>query len=72
LPPAIAAPFFAAVVLGIGYRTIWHGLQALALLNFRSIKLLMVMAVTGAFYLGEYEEAAVVIANGLRALRVRE
>ena len=61
MPPAIGAPFFAAVVLGIGYRTIWHGLQALARLNFRSIKLLMVIAVGGAFYLGQYEEAAVVI-----------
>ena len=61
LPVPIALPFFAIVVIVIGYRTIWHGLQALVRLNFRSIKLLMVIAVAGAFYLGEYPEAAVVI-----------
>lgn len=56
-----SAPFFATVIIGIGYRTLWHGLQALSRLNFRSINLLMVIAVAGAFYLGQYEEAAVVI-----------
>lgn len=61
LPDFIAFPFFAAVVLAVGWRTILHGLQALRALNLRSIKLLMVIAVGGAFYLGEYEEAAVVI-----------
>ncbi len=61
LPRAIAAPFFAAIILAVGWRTIWHGLKALAKLNFRSINLLMVIAMVGAFYLGEYEEAAVVI-----------
>lgn len=61
LPEFIALPFFAVVVLVVGWRTIWHGLQALSILNLRSIKLLMVIAVAGAFYLGEYEEAAVVI-----------
>lgn len=57
----VAIPFFALIILAIGYRTIWHGLVALSRLNFRSIKLLMVIAVAGAFYLGQYEEAAVVI-----------
>ena len=61
LPPAIGAPFFALIILAIGWRTLWHGVQALLKLNFRSIKLLMLIAVVGAFYLGEYEEAAVVI-----------
>ncbi len=61
LPRGIAAPFFAAIILAVGWRTIWHGLKALAKLNFRSINLLMVIAMVGAFYLGEYEEAAVVI-----------
>lgn len=61
LPQFIAVPLFAALILVIGYRTVWHGLKALAKLNFRSINLLMVIAVAGAFYLGEYEEAAVVI-----------
>lgn len=61
MPTGLAVPFFAALILAIGYRTIWHGLKALAKLNFRSINLLMVIAVAGAFYLGQYEEAAVVI-----------
>ncbi len=57
----IALPFFALIILAVGWRTLWHGLKALSKLNFRSINLLMTIAVAGAFYLGEYEEAAVVI-----------
>jgi Cd2+/Zn2+-exporting ATPase len=61
LPPLVGAPFFAAVILAVGWRTILNGLKALAKLNLKSINLLMVIAVAGAFYLGQYEEAAVVI-----------
>ncbi len=61
LPPLIAFPFFAAIILAIGWRVILKGLQALSKLNFQSINLLMLIAVVGAFYLGQYEEAAVVI-----------
>jgi Zn2+/Cd2+-exporting ATPase len=57
----IALPFFAVIILAVGWRTLWNGLKALSKLNFRSINLLMTIAVVGAFYLGEYEEAAVVI-----------
>ncbi len=57
----IAFPFFAAVILAVGWQTLWKGFKSLAKLNFRSINLLMTIAVIGAFYLGEYEEAAVVI-----------
>ena len=57
----IALPFFAAIILAVGWQTLWKGLKALAKINFRSINLLMTIAVIGAFYLGEYEEAAVVI-----------
>jgi Cd2+/Zn2+-exporting ATPase len=57
----IALPFFAALILAVGWHTLWNGLKALLKLNFRSINLLMTIAVVGAFYLGEYEEAAVVI-----------
>ena len=56
-----ALPFFALVILAVGWRTLWNGFKALTKLNFRSINLLMTIAVAGAFYLGEYEEAAVVI-----------
>lgn len=61
LPPSIDIPFFSVIILGIGYKTLWHGLQALVTLNFKSINALMLIAVFGAFYLGKYEEAAVVI-----------
>ncbi len=61
LPAAVGAPFFAAIIFAVGWRTILSGLKALAKLNFKSINLLMVIAVAGAFYLGQYEEAAVVI-----------
>jgi len=57
----IALPFFAVLILAVGWRTLWNGLKALSKLNFRSINLLMTIAIIGAFYLGEYEEAAVVI-----------
>ena len=57
----IALPFFAALILAVGWKTLWNGVKALSKLNFRSINLLMTIAVVGAFYLGEYEEAAVVI-----------
>jgi Cd2+/Zn2+-exporting ATPase len=60
--PMPYAPFvFATFIIGIGYPVIWSGLKALVKLNFSSISLLMLIAVIGAFYLGEYPEAAVVI-----------
>lgn len=52
---------YSVFILGIGYRVIWNGLGALSKLNFGSINLLMTIAVAGAFYLGEFPEAAVVI-----------
>ncbi|HKQ05628.1 MAG TPA: heavy metal translocating P-type ATPase [Blastocatellia bacterium] len=61
LPSSVGAPFFASLILAVGWRTILNGLKALSRLNFRSINLLMVIAVIGAFYLGQYEEATVVI-----------
>jgi Cd2+/Zn2+-exporting ATPase len=60
--PMPFAPFlYAACILGIGYSVIWNGLKALFKLNFSNINLLMLIAVIGAFYLGEYPEAAVLI-----------
>lgn len=60
-PASIKIPLILMIILGIGYQTLWHGLQALLKLNFKSINLLMLIAVAGAFYLGKYEEAAVII-----------
>ncbi len=60
--PMPYAPFvFAIFILGIGYRVMWNGVKAIFKLQFSSINLLMTIAVIGAFYLGEYPEAAVVI-----------
>ena len=60
--PLPFAPFvFAAFILGIGYNVLWNGVKAIFKHQFSSINLLMTIAVIGAFYLGEYPEAAVVI-----------
>lgn len=60
--PMPYAPFiFAAFIFAIGYEVLWGGVRALFALNFSSISLLMLIAAIGAFYLGEYPEAAVVI-----------
>lgn len=61
LPQIIEAPFFFIFILLIGHQTLWHGLRALISFNFKSINALMLIAVAGAWYLGKYEEAAVVI-----------
>ena len=60
--PMPYAPFvFAIFILGIGYNVLWNGVKAIFKLQFSSINLLMTIAVIGAYYLGEYPEAAVVI-----------
>ena len=61
LPMPWAPILFGGFVLAVGWEVLWKGLKALVILRFSSINLLMVIAVVGAFYLGEYEEAAVVI-----------
>ncbi|KAF3362946.1 putative cadmium-transporting ATPase [Chlamydiales bacterium STE3] len=61
LPPAFGALFYGTLICVIGWETLQKGFQALLHLNFKSINLLMLIAVAGAFYLGDYEEAAVVI-----------
>ncbi len=61
LPAGLAIPFYLLLIAGIGYHTLYNGFKALFRVNFKSINLLMLLAVIGAFYLGKYEEAAVVI-----------
>lgn len=61
LPAPLAIPFFFTLIVLVGHQTILKGLKALFSLNFGSINLLVLIALIGAFYLGEYEEAAVVI-----------
>lgn len=57
----IAFPFFLTITLLLGYQTISNGLKALFHFNFKSISLLIVIALMGAFYIGKYVEAAIVI-----------
>lgn len=60
--PMPYAPFLYAVfLLSVGHEVLWHGIKALFKLKFSSISLLMLIACIGAFYLGQYSEAAVVI-----------
>ena len=61
LPLPWAPIVFGAFILAVGWQVLWKGLQALVKLRFSSINLLLLIAVIGAFYLGEYPEAAVVI-----------
>ncbi len=61
LPTVIAFPVFLIVTIAIGYKTIVNGLKALSQLNFKSISLLIVIAMFGAFYIGKYIEATIVI-----------
>ncbi|MFN5444085.1 MAG: heavy metal translocating P-type ATPase [Crocinitomicaceae bacterium] len=61
IPMPFAPIVFSCFILGIGYEVVWKGLKALIQFKFSSINLLMLLAVLGAFYLGEYPEGAVVI-----------
>ncbi|MFZ1516781.1 MAG: cation-translocating P-type ATPase, partial [Saprospiraceae bacterium] len=61
IPMPYAPLVFAAFILSIGKNVLWNGVKAIFKLQFSSINLLMTIAVIGAFYLGEYPEAAVVI-----------
>ena len=60
-PLWIEIPFFSIICVVIGHKTIWSGIKNLIKLNFKSIYTLMFLAVCGAFYLGQYPEAAIVI-----------
>ncbi|MBS1763804.1 MAG: cation-translocating P-type ATPase [Bacteroidetes bacterium] len=60
--PMPYVPFvYGTFIIAIGHEVLRKGLKAAARLNFSSINLLMLIASIGAFYLGEYPEAAVVI-----------
>lgn len=72
LPNLIAIPLFLAFIFSIGWQTLWHGLQAILTLNFKSINALMLIAVAGAWYLGKYEEATIVIILYVLAEKLEE
>ena len=72
IPMPYAPIVFGAFILGIGYDVVWNGIKSIFKLNFGSINLLMVIACIGAFYLGEYPEAAVVIVLYVLGERLEE
>ncbi len=61
IPMPYAPLVFAIFILSVGFNVLRNGFMAIFKLKFSSINLLMTIAVIGAFYLGEYPEAAVVI-----------
>ena len=61
LPIWIELPLFLSIVVFIGKDVVIKGLKSLINLKFSSINLLMTIAVAGAFYLMELEEAAIII-----------
>lgn len=60
-PPLFILPFFLVVIAFTGLQTIKEGFSALFSFNFKSINLLMLIAVIGALFLEKYAEAAIVI-----------
>lgn len=61
LPKFIEYPLFAAIIFFFGKDVIIGGLQSLSRLKFSNINLLMTVATFGAVYLGEMEEAVIII-----------
>lgn len=61
LPAFIEYPLFAGIIFFFGRNVILGGLKSLIHLNFSNINLLMTVATFGAVYLGELEEAVIII-----------
>lgn len=61
LPAFIEYPLFAGIIFFFGREVIVGGLKSLVHLNFSNINLLMTVATFGAIYLGELEEAVIII-----------
>lgn len=57
----VEVPLFLAIILFFGRNVILDGLKSLVKLKFSSINLLMTIAIIGAIYLGEFEEAAIIV-----------
>lgn len=62
LPIFIELPIFIVIILIIGRKVLWGGLQALRNLRFTNMYLLMTTAIIGAMLIGQFEEAAVIVA----------
>lgn len=61
LPHFVELPLFGAIIFFFGRDVIINGIKSLFHLNFSNINLLMTVATFGALYLGELEEAVIII-----------
>jgi len=61
LPRVIELPFFLSIIFLFGHKVIVNGIRSLFHFKFSDINLLMLIATSGALYLGELEEAAIII-----------
>ncbi|HAE43436.1 MAG TPA: cadmium-translocating P-type ATPase, partial [Clostridiales bacterium] len=61
LPAVIEHPLFLGIIYIFGKDVILGGIHSLLRLRFSNINLLMTVATIGAFYLGELEEAVIII-----------
>ncbi len=57
----IELPLFLIIAGAIGWKIFYSGLKSLARLKFSNINLLMTIAVIGAFYLRQFEEAVIIV-----------
>lgn len=61
VPAWIEWPLFGGMIVLFGRGVLLHGLKSLFRFNFSDINLLMTIAIVGALYLGELEEAAIIV-----------
>lgn len=60
-PEIIEIPLFVAIILLVGRSVLLNGIRSLFRLRFSDMNLLMTVAITGALFLGELEEAVVIV-----------
>lgn len=61
LPRFVEFPLFAVLIFIFGRKVFLDGIKSLFRLNFSDINLLMTIGVAGAMYLGEFEEAVIIL-----------
>lgn len=62
LPSFVEIPVYILVILIVGKKVLLGGIQSLIRFRFSNINLLMTIAIVGAILIGEFEEAAVIVA----------
>lgn len=61
LPLWVELPLFLTLIIAFGHEVFRSGLRSITSLNFSNINLLMTVAIIGAMYLGELEEAVIIV-----------